>query len=158
MSFILRRSLIFFALLIAGLVGYSVWYGMKADRYDETAVPYLESTIPELTSWQFYRLKPLLSPVARQVFENEKVRMAYRDFSRLGRFQSMDKPQYIASSFDSSAELGDIEVIDYEVMLQFDSGPAAIKIKLLSDGKSYYIHHFSIQSEIFSDGTSTTGN
>lgn len=158
MSFILRRTLIFFALLLAGLLSYSVWYGMKADRYDETAIPYFESAIPELTSWQYQRLRPLLSPLARQVFENEKVRMAYQDFNRLGRLQSMDKPQFIANSYDSNAELGDIEVIDYQLVLQFDSGPAAMKIKLVADGKSYYIHHFSIQSEVFADGSATTGN
>ncbi len=50
MSLILRRSLIFFALLLVGLVLYSVWYGMKADRYEETAIPYLESVMPKLTS------------------------------------------------------------------------------------------------------------
>ncbi|MFT5218579.1 MAG: hypothetical protein ACI9LO_001217 [Planctomycetota bacterium] len=158
MSFILRRSLIFFALLVMGLVGYSVWYGMKADRYDETAVPYLESTIPELTSWQYYRLRPLLSPTARQVFENKKVRLAYQAYSQLGQLQSMDKPQYIASSFKSDAELGDIEVIDYQVVLQFDSGPAVIKIKLIADGKSYFVHRFSIQSDVFADGSSATVN
>jgi len=157
-SFILRRSLIFFALMLAGLVVYSVWFGIKADRYDETAIPYLESAMPELTSWRYDRLRSLLSPAARQVFENEKVRMAYQSFSQLGQFQSMDKPQFTASSQGSSVELGDIEVIDYQVALQFDSGPAAIKIKLVADGESYYIRHFSIQSEVFADGSSTAGN
>lgn len=151
MPFILRRSLIFITLMLAGLVLYSLWFGIKADRYDETAVPYLESAIPELTSWQFDRLRPLLSPAAQQVFENEKVRMAYQAFSQLGQLQSMNKPQFSAASHDSSAELGDIEVIDYQVVLQFDSGPAAIKIKLVSDSRTYYIHHFSFQSEAFAD-------
>tara|TARA_R110002096_G_scaffold101548_1_gene224619 strand:+ start:94 stop:546 length:453 start_codon:yes stop_codon:yes gene_type:complete len=150
--------LIFFALLLAGLVSYSLWYGMKADRYDETAIPYFEAAIPELTSWQYQRLRPLLSPVARKVFEVEKVRMAYQAFSRLGRFQSMDKPQFVANSLENNAELGEIEVVDYQLLLQFDSGPAAMKIKLLVDGKSYYIHHFSIQSEVFADGSGGTGN
>ena len=158
MSFILRRSLIFIALLLAGLVLYSVWFGIKADRYDETAIPYLESAMPELTSWQYDRLRPLLSAAARQVFENEKVRKAYQAFSQLGQFQSMDKPQFTASSHDSSAESGDIDIIDYQVALQFDSGPAAIKIRLVADGRTYYIQHFSIQSETFADGSSTAGN
>jgi hypothetical protein len=158
MSLILRRSLIFIGLLLAGLVLYSFWYGIKADRYEETAIPYLESVMPKLTSWQYDQLRPLLSPAARLDFENEKVRAAYQSFSRLGQFQSMEKPRYTASREDSSEELGDIELIDYQAALQFDSGPAAIKIKLVADGKSYYIRHFSIQSEVFADGSSTTGN
>jgi len=155
MSLILRRSLIFFALLLAGLVLYSFWYGIKADRYEETAIPYLESAMPKLASWQYDQLRPLLSPAARLDFENEKVRAAYQSFSRLGQYQSMEKPRYTASRADSSQELGDIELIEYQVALQFDSGPAMIKIKLVADGKSYYIQHFGIHSEIFADTTNT---
>ena len=158
MSLILRRSLIFFALLLAGLVLYSFWYGMKADRYEETAIPYLESAMPKLTSWQYDKLKSLLSPAARLDFENEKVRAAYQSFSRLGQFQSMEKPRYTASRAESSEALGDIELIDYQVALQFDSGPAVIKIKLVADGKSYYVQHFGFHSEIFADDSSSPGN
>jgi hypothetical protein len=148
-SLILRRSLIFICLLVGGLVLYSLWYGMKADRYEETAIPYLESAIPRVSSWQYAQLEPLLSPGARLDFENEKLRAAYRSFSKLGQFQSMDKPRYTASRGDSSKELGDIEVVDYQVALQFDSGPAMLKIKLIADGNRYYVHHFGFHSEIF---------
>jgi hypothetical protein len=149
MSFILRRTLIFFGLMLAGLVLYALWFGIKADRFDETAIPYLESTMPMVTSWQYHQLKPLLSPGARQDFENEKVRAAYQAFSRLGQLQSMDKPRYSSSQKGSSKELGDVEVVEYQVTLHFDSGPALIKIKLVTDGETYFVHHFGIQSEVF---------
>jgi hypothetical protein len=149
MSFILRRTLIFIGLMLAGLVLYAVWFGIKADRFDETAIPYLEAAMPMVASWQYQQLQPLLSPGARLDFENEKVRSAYEAFSQLGQFQSMDKPRYSASQKASSKELGDVEVVEYQVALQFDSGPALIRIKLLADGESYFVHHFSIQSEIF---------
>ena len=151
MSFILRRSLIFISLMLAGLVIYAFWFGIKADRYDETAIPYLESALPMLTSWQYEQLKPLLSPTAQKDFENENMRAAYRSFSRLGLFQSMEKPSYIASQADNIPPLGDIELIDYQVALQFDTGPAVIKIKLVADSKSYHVQHFSFQSEIFAE-------
>jgi hypothetical protein len=149
MSLILRRSLIFIVLLLSGLVLYSIWFGIKADRYEETALPYLESAMPVLTSWQYDQLRPLLSPSARSDFENDKLRMAYESFSKLGQYQSMEKPRYTASRGGSSEELGDIEVIDYQVALQFDSGPAMAKIRLVADGQSYYIQHFGFHSEIF---------
>lgn len=132
---------------------YSLWYGIKADRYEETAIPYLEMAIPELTSWQYHKLKPLLSPTARKDFENDRLRSAYQSFSRLGQFQSMDRPRYTASRDGSSEQLGDIEIIDYQVALQFDSGPAMIKIQIIADGNLYYIQHFGFHSEIFADKT-----
>jgi hypothetical protein len=149
MSFILRRTLVFFGLMLAGLVLYALWFGIKADRFDETAIPYLESAMPMVTSWQYQQLKPLLSPGARLDFENEKLRAAYQSFSQLGQFQSMEKPRYSASQEGSSKELGDVDVVEYQVTLQFDSGPAVIKIKLVANGESYFVHHFSFQSEIF---------
>ena len=155
MSFILRRTLIFIGLMLAGLVLYALWFGIKADRFDETAIPYLESAMPMVTSWQYHRLNPLLSPGARLDFENEKVRSAYQSFSQLGQLRSMDRPRYIASQKGSSKELGDVDVVEYHVTLQFDSGPAVIKIKLVADGESYFVHHFGIQSEIFASSVSS---
>ncbi len=151
MPLVLQRSFIFIVLLIGGLVVYSFWYGIKADRYEETVVPYLESALPKLVSWQYAELEPLLSPEARLVFENEEVRAAYRSYSRLGQFKSAGKPQYMGDSSGSSSALSDVEVIAYQMSLEFDSGPAMIKISLIADGKSYYVNHFGIHSEIFVD-------
>jgi hypothetical protein len=149
MSLILRRSLIFITLLVGGLVLYSFWYGIKADRYEATAIPYIDSVMPAVTSWQPERLIPVLSPAAKADFENEKVRAAYQSLSRLGEFQGMQKPRFVASRADSSEQLGDVELIDYEVELQFDSGPAILKIKLVADGHSYHVRQFGFHSEIF---------
>ena len=151
MSLILKRSMIFVVLLIAGLVLYAVWYGIRADRYDDTAIPYLELALPKLTSWQYTQLEPLLSPTARDVFESEKVRSAYRSYNRLGQFKSAGIPQYMGNSSDTSTALGDVEVIAYKVLMELDSGPAVIKINLVADGTSYYVNHFGIQSEMFAD-------
>ena len=155
MSFILRRTLVFVGLMMAGLVLYALWFGIKADRHDATAIPFLEAAMPMVTSWQYHRLKPLLSPGARQDFENEQVRSAYQAFSQLGQLQSMDRPRYSTSYAGTSQELGDVDVVEYQVTLQFDTGPALIKIKLVTNGESYFIHHFGIQSEIFANPVST---
>jgi hypothetical protein len=130
---------------------YALWFGMKADRFDETAVPYLETALPMLASWKYEQLEPLLSPAARRDFENEKVRAAYRSYDRLGRMISMEKPQYVSSQSDSSDELGDIELVDYQVVVQLESGPAMFKVKLVADGRSYFVHHFGIRSESLVD-------
>jgi len=137
------------------LLIYTLWFGMKADRYDDTAVPYLESALPIVTSWQFEQLRPLLSPTARLEFENEKVQQAYQSFSRLGQLKSTGKPKYLWDRSDTSKSLGDIEIIGYQVPLEFDSGLAVIKINLVADGKSYYIQHFGIHSEVFADQQTT---
>jgi len=154
MSLILRRSLIFIALLVGGLVLYSLWYGIKADRYEATAIPYLDSVMPAVTSWQPEQLIPVLAPEAKAEFASEKLRAAYRSLARLGRFQGMEKPRFVASRADTSEQLGDVELIDYEVALRFDSGPALLKIKLVADGHSYYVRQFGFHSQVFAAGSS----
>ena len=151
MSSIWRRSLVFIALLVAGLVVYSLWYGIKADRYDESVVPFLQSALPELASWQYDRLRPLLSPEARVEFESEQGQAVYRLFSRLGRLESQGRPEYLGDRSDTTESLGDILLLAYQVPLQFESGPAVIKLNLATDGENYFIHHFGIHSEIFAE-------
>lgn len=150
---ILKRTLVFIGLLIAGLVVYSLWYGLKADRYDETVVPYLESALPTLTSWQYSRLKPLLSPQAQIEFDTDEGQAVYQLFSKLGRLESIGTPEFLGDRSETSDQLGDIEVVSYQVPLQFESGPGVIKLHLASDGERYYIHHFGIYSEIFAAKT-----
>jgi hypothetical protein len=149
MSPILLRSLTFVGLLAAGLVLYSAWYGIKADRYDKSAVPFLESALPELTSWRYARLQPLLSPAARLEFESEAGQAVYRLFSKLGRLESQGRPQFMGDRSARIESLGDVQILAYQVPLQFETGPATMKVNLVYDGGNYSIHHFGIQSEIF---------
>lgn len=149
MSSILQRSLVFFGLLGAGLVLYTLWYGIKADRYDETVGPYLQSALPELASWRYERLRPLLTPAARAEFDSDEGQAVYRLFSRLGRLESQGRPEYRGDRSDSTESLGEILLLVYQVPLQFESGPAVIKLNLARVDERYFIHHFGIHSQIF---------
>jgi hypothetical protein len=152
----MQRSLVFIGLMMAGLLLYSTWFGMKADRYDETVLPYLESVLPKLTSWQYSQLKPFLSPEAQVEYEAETGQAIFQSFKKLGALESAAKARYMGVHSGNSEALGDIEIIAYQLPLQFESGPALIKFKLASDGERYYIHQFGIQSEIFADPASSS--
>ena len=149
MPSILHRSLIFFSLLVVGLVVYAAWYGIKADRYDKVAIPYLDSALPELASWRYERLQPLLSPGARVEFDNDEGQAVYQLFSKLGRLESQGKPEYLGERSTTTELLGDIQLLAYQVPLQFETGPTIIKLNLANDGQRYFIHHFGTHSEIF---------
>lgn len=151
MGSLLNRSLIFIGVMVAGLIFYTVRFNMIAESYDETAVPYLDNAIPKLASWQFSELEPLLSPQAREKLKTEQGRAAYQLFTKLGRFNSMEKPQYQSEASSHTEGLGDILVISYTIPADFETGPAIFKIKLASTDGTYYIHQFGIHSEIFAE-------
>lgn len=152
MDLILQRSLVFVGLMIAGLVLYSLMFSIKADRYDEIAIPYLNRAIPELASWEFSRLEPLLSPQGREIFKTEQGQSIYRLFRQLGELKSFDKPQYLSEKLNENDDrAGDINLVTYSVPAEFEAGPALITLSLLVEGKTYSIYQFGIHSEIFAD-------
>lgn len=139
--------------MIAGLALYAVWYGMEADKYDETAVPYFDKHLADITSWKYSKLKPLLTPQAQKEFETEAGRAAFVLFASLGKLQSNSKPQYGAKGTELSEGLGEVDIISYTVPVVFDTGPAVIKANLVINGDSYIIQHIGISSEIFAQTT-----
>jgi hypothetical protein len=149
MPILLKRSLLFLALMIAGLAFYAFWYGISADKYDETAVPYFEKHLPDITSWKYSKLKPLLTPQAQAEFETEAGRATFLLFAQLGQFQSSGKPQYVAKGTEMSEGLGEVDLVSYTVPVLFDTGPAVIKANLVINGDSYIIQHIGISSEVF---------
>ena len=148
---ILKRSLIFAALLIAGLVFYVNWFNTNAERYDDTAVPYLNKNLAVIARWKFSEFVPMLSPQARAEFETDKGQETYRFFTQLGVLKSIGKPQYMADRSGVSEGLGKVDIVTYQVPVVFESGPAVIKILLASNGESYFIHRLEISSELFAD-------
>ena len=91
------------------------------------------------------------SESARVEFESEQGQAVYRLFSRLGRLESQGRPEYLGDRSDTTESLGDILLLAYQVPLQFESGPAVIKLNLAADGQNYFIHHFGIHSQIFAE-------
>jgi hypothetical protein len=156
MPSVVKRTLIFFALLVAGLVLYVQWFSIQADNYDKTVVPYLDAALPKLTSWQYTELRPLLSPQAQLEYDSAQGQATYQLLSKLGALEAAGKPAYLGDHSASSAGLGDIQLVTYQVPLEFESGPALIKFKLAIDARQqYFIHQFGIQSEIFAATANT---
>ncbi|MFT5659271.1 MAG: hypothetical protein ACI9KN_002554 [Gammaproteobacteria bacterium] len=149
MPTIIKRSLIFIALMVAGLALYAFWYGITADKYDKTVVPYLDKNLPRITSWQYSKLKPLLTPQAQSEFETKAGRASFILFASLGKLQSTGKPQYGAKGSEMSEGLGEVDVVSYTVPVVFDTGPAVIKLNLVINGDSHIIQHIGISSKLF---------
>jgi len=137
--------------MIAGLAVYVMWFDMKAEKYDETVIPYLNKALPKVSTWNYSEFKPMLSPRALAEFEKDKGKAVYRLFTRLGDLESIGKPQYISNNSESSSALGEIDIDSYKVPVVFESGPAVIKILLAGNGQSYFIHHLGISSEIYKE-------
>jgi nitrogen fixation-related uncharacterized protein len=153
MPTVLKRTLVFLTLMLAGVALYAFWYGISADKYDETAVPYFEKHLTDITSWKYSKLKPLLTPQAQTEFETKAGRATFLLFTQLGQFQSSGKPQFGAKGVEFSEGLGDVDIVSYTVPVVFDTGPAVIKANLVINGDSYIIQHIGISSAVFAETT-----
>ena len=153
MPTVLKRTLLFLTLMLAGVALYAFLYGISADKYDETAVPYFEKHLTDITSWKYSKLKPLLTPQAQTEFETKAGRATFLLFTQLGQFQSSGKPQFGAKGVEFSEGLGDVDIVSYTVPVVFDTGPAVIKANLVINGDSYIIQHIGISSAVFAETT-----
>jgi hypothetical protein len=153
MPTVLKRTLLFLTLMLAGVALYAFWYGISADKYDETAVPYFEKHLTDITSWIYSKLKPLLTPQAQTEFETKAGRATFLLFTQLGQFQFSGKPQFGAKGVEFSEGLGDVDIVSYTVPVVFDTGPAVIKANLVINGDSYIIQHIGISSAVFAETT-----
>ena len=56
-----------------------------------------------------------------------------------------------AHKSESSRSFGEVDIVSYSAPVEFESGPAVIKINLASNGQSYFIHHLRINSAIYTE-------
>lgn len=139
----------FFLVLIILLVGGFVWFNLTSAEYVEEATPYLDENLPDALSWDYERLKPLLTPEAEEAFESERGKKVYRFFSRLGQLKSVEEPEFLAAKSGVSIGSGSYDITKFSMLGEFENGPARITVTLASVDTGYKIHYLHLSSDVF---------
>ena len=118
-------------------------------QYTEVAQPYLEKNMPAVVSWDFERLRPLLTPESLNEFETERGQKIYKLFSKLGALKSFEEPQFLGAKAGVTISEGAYDIVNFSMLGHFEAGDALFTITLAEDGDSYLIHHININSDAF---------
>jgi len=144
-SFVLVLAIIFVA---AG-----IWFKTSSSKYDEVAKPFVINNINVITSWDFEKLKPLLTPKASKELDTLKGKKLFRMFSKLGTLQSHEEPMFMGAEagagVTTGTEDGIYDVVSYSVVGHFSSGDAIILVTLTPANDTYLINYMHINSDAF---------
>ena len=138
----------FWAISMLIIVGGSIFYKkFQGSEYDQLAVPYLETVIPQISEWDPVKTKALMVPEIAATIPDDKFARAMEFFSQLGTLLSMAEPGFEKAFVDQETDLGTQTIIEYNVDTTYEKGDAEINFKLLERDGRFLIYRFNFSSE-----------
>lgn len=118
----------------------------QSSRYADTAVPYIEKLVPEISRWDPAVIKTYMAPGSLERLSDEKIDQIVAYLSRLGELEGYDQPQFdeiYTMEQDGAAEK---TILYYTVEARYESGDATFNLHLVDRGESFQVHNFTINS------------
>ena len=128
--------------------GLEIYRSYQGSEFDQTAIPYIKSVIPELSKWEPATAKALMTPDIAATIPEEKFARAMHLFSKLGTLQSLDKPVFRQAHIDQETDIGKQTIVEYQVDAQYQNDEAEIFLTLVKKGDSFEIYRFNFSAEI----------
>lgn len=139
----------FWAISMLIIVGGSIFYKKyQGAEYDERAIPYLKTVIPEISQWDPVKTKALMAPEIAATIPDDKFARAMEFFAQLGALQSMEEPGFEKAFIDQETDLGTQTIIEYNVDTHYANGEAEVNVKLLERDGRFQIYRFNFSSEV----------
>ncbi len=124
----------------------------KSSQYKETALPYVEMVIPEISKWDTEIIKQHMPPESLQNTSDEKIKGIVLHLSRLGDLEKFEKPEFSKIYSVGKAEEDQRNIVSYTVEADYENGDATIDISVLEgQEKSFHVHNFMINSSALSE-------
>ncbi len=139
----------FFLVLIVIFICIGIWSAINSSKHMKVAKPYLDKNMPTAMSWDFEKLKPLLTPEALKEFETVRGQKIYKYFSKLGVYKSFKEPNFLGAKTGVSVTEGGYDLLTFSMLGHFEAGEAMVIVTLAPKDDSYLIHHININSDAF---------
>ena len=138
---------IWFVAVTSAIVGSFAYNHYKSTVYHDSAVPYLQQVIPEISSWDPERIRTLLAPEALKVVEEDKYLTLINWFKRLGELETIGEPDFEKADSRTGEDGALLDIVEYTVPLTYSNGEAELNILLLERDGAYTVYHFTFASE-----------
>lgn len=121
------------------------WFKYEQSKYAATAIPYIQTALPRIATWDRETAKSLMSPEARQKLPDAELDKVFNWFKKLGEFKTMEQPSlvYIYAGLTSH---GVVNTLTYQVPVHFSAGDAMVTMQVVDDGAGFKILSFHINS------------
>lgn len=146
---ILKRVLLVVLLIILFFALIGLWAWKEQSDYESTAVPYLNSVVPEIATWNPDIAWKYYADEIRDTISQADSDKIIGYLSLLGTLESLDHPQFRQVTSSATLNSGTRKLVTYRIPAVFENGDATINVTLLDRDGEFSIYHFKVESMAF---------
>lgn len=146
---ILKRVLLVILLIILFFALIGLWTWKEQSDYESTAVPYLNSVVPEIATWNPDIAWKYFADEVRDTISRDDNAKIIGYLSLLGTLESLDHPQFRQVTSSATLKTGTRKLVVYQIPAVFENGDATINVTLLDRDGEFSIYHFNVNSMAF---------
>ncbi len=132
---------------VVGISSYFTYGYMLSSEYADSAIPYMEKVLPQISTWDAEVVKQYMAPEVLQTVTDEHLQALMAALAKIGTLESIGEFSFENKASGDNVQFVDSTVITYEVDAQYSSGPAVVTLRLLVRGDSYEVFRFNFQSQ-----------
>ncbi len=145
------------ALCFFGIKYYKTY---QAEKYDVIAIPYMETLIPKISTWQGEVIWENLAFRARKQLDPERFSAIIAEFSKLGELKSFSTPKFevvsrgMTEKEDMYRDEDDLKtILTYTSDAVYEHGDAKITFMLAVKEEQLELYYFTIMSNVLLQGS-----
>lgn len=140
-----------FGAIVSVVLGSYIYSHFQAGNYDDRALPYISRVVPEISKWDPGITRSLMAAEVLENVSEEQLAQVMELFSRMGRLQSMETPEFEKVLSEEKTENGMRAIVAYEANAQYENGEALININLLEQDGAFKVYRFNLSSAALAD-------
>ncbi len=133
-------------ILICLFVLIAVWSGYKSSEYEKTAIPYMDTAIADISSWELGTLKSYLTPSEVENINEDDLKRLIKALSKMGALVEIGEYQFNTVTSRALTPGGSGTFVTYTVPAVYENGDAVLTITLKEEGDSFSVYHFKLDS------------
>lgn len=137
--------------IVVLFAGIFIWATVISSKYNETAIPYIENVMPELSKWDIEIAKQYMAPEVLESVSDEKFSKLMKFLSKIGSLKSIEEPQFQKASSSASTSTGTLTTVLYTFTAHYENGDATITLKLKPVDDGYQVYYFNVNSMAFAE-------
>ncbi len=143
---ILKGIGIAFLSLVVLFVCVGIWSFYKSSEYENTAIPYLEIAIRDISGWDKQVMAGYMTASVVDTVSDDDLTVIVGALSKMGKLQSLGDYQFtdVSSKAIVGAESGTF--VTYVVPAHYENGDATITVTLKEEGDSFSVYRFNLNS------------
>lgn len=124
----------------------AVWSGYKSSQYEETAIPYMDTAIADISTWELETFKSYLTESELENINESDLERLIRALSKMGKLVEIGEYQFNTVTSRALVGGGSGTFVTYTVPTVYENGDAMLTITLKEEDTSFSVYHFKLNS------------